>query len=391
MDTFDVTTLEAYIKKYKSNIVNKLDTLILNDKTITNQCDDVCMVLEYSPKINKRSNYFPKYQIQNEKRHSEKRMPLRNQSLNLESRLDANEEEEEEEEENEEEEKKEEEIDKDLGKLSRDNNKPESNIIDKTLDNDKSPLESQDANQQNEENHQGSQAKDRYTYDMTNDRYIMNIQIKQKRLLLEGKIRVYVLNTEKFLEFEIIQEETFKQLKKKVLDKLESAANFSLEQHNIDSYEFRIVNEYNIVQFNEPPIDESESIMTKGEDVIAFLQKQQFVGFGRLSTQPKPIKLIGNVISSSEVDKINLKIFIKLDVNNPSSTILQLATESTLKNVIELLADKSKIPYKNPDLYYFIEHSNKNTVNDDAEDAINVNMQLKSLTTFEIDVSNIFS
>lgn len=393
MDTFDVNTLEVYIKKYKSNIVNKLDTLLLNDKTITNQCDDMCMVLDYSPKINKKTNYFPKYQIQYEKRHSEKKILNRNQALNLENRPEGNEEEEEEEEEEEGEEQKEqeEEIDKDLGRLANADNKPQANINFNSLNNNnQSQIENQEVNQTNEDANQESQEKDRYAYDMINDRYtLMNNKMKQNRLLLEGKIRVYVLNTEKFLEFEVNQEETFKQLKKKVLDKLESAANFSLEHHNIDSYEFKVVNEYNIVQFNEPPIDEAEIIMTKNEDTIAFLQKQQYVGFGRLTNQPNPVKLIGNVISSSEVDKINLKIFIKLDANNPSSKILQIASESTLKNVIESLSDKSRIPYKNPDLYYFVEHSNNSTASDDGEDAINVDIQLKSLNTFEIDVSNI--
>ena len=51
MDNFDLETLDRYIKKYKRNIVTKLESVKLSEKEIRNQSDNLCMVLDYSPKI----------------------------------------------------------------------------------------------------------------------------------------------------------------------------------------------------------------------------------------------------------------------------------------------------------------------------------------------------
>ena len=51
MDSFDISSLDSFIKKYKEDIKGKLDSLQLNSKTIANQSDLVCMVLDYSLNI----------------------------------------------------------------------------------------------------------------------------------------------------------------------------------------------------------------------------------------------------------------------------------------------------------------------------------------------------
>jgi hypothetical protein len=51
MDNFDYDSLENYIRKYKRNIVNKLENIQLNEKSMRNQADLLCMVLDYSPRI----------------------------------------------------------------------------------------------------------------------------------------------------------------------------------------------------------------------------------------------------------------------------------------------------------------------------------------------------
>lgn len=52
MDNFDIDTLEKYIKKYKRNIISKLENIQLNEREIRNQSDNLCMILDYSPRIN---------------------------------------------------------------------------------------------------------------------------------------------------------------------------------------------------------------------------------------------------------------------------------------------------------------------------------------------------
>jgi hypothetical protein len=52
MDNFDNEFLEKFIKKYKRNIISKLENIQLYEKDMKNQCDNLCMILDYSPRIN---------------------------------------------------------------------------------------------------------------------------------------------------------------------------------------------------------------------------------------------------------------------------------------------------------------------------------------------------
>jgi len=58
MDNFDLDSLEKFIRKYKRNIVGKLENLQLTEKEMRNQSDNLCMVLDYSPRVleEKKSN-----------------------------------------------------------------------------------------------------------------------------------------------------------------------------------------------------------------------------------------------------------------------------------------------------------------------------------------------
>jgi hypothetical protein len=50
MDNFDLESLEKFIRRYKRNIVNKLENIQLTEKEMRNQSDLLCMVLDYSPR-----------------------------------------------------------------------------------------------------------------------------------------------------------------------------------------------------------------------------------------------------------------------------------------------------------------------------------------------------
>jgi hypothetical protein len=51
MDDFDLESLEKFIRRYKRNIVNKLENVQLTEKEMRNQSDLLCMVLDYSPRL----------------------------------------------------------------------------------------------------------------------------------------------------------------------------------------------------------------------------------------------------------------------------------------------------------------------------------------------------
>lgn len=51
MDNFDIDSLDKYIRKYKKNIVNKLDNFQLTEREMRNQSDLLCMVLDFSPRV----------------------------------------------------------------------------------------------------------------------------------------------------------------------------------------------------------------------------------------------------------------------------------------------------------------------------------------------------
>jgi hypothetical protein len=51
MDDFDIETLDKYIKKYKRNIIFKLENINMTEKDLRNMSDNLCMVLEFSPRV----------------------------------------------------------------------------------------------------------------------------------------------------------------------------------------------------------------------------------------------------------------------------------------------------------------------------------------------------
>ena len=63
MDSFDYDSLDRYIRKFKRNIINKLETSNFAEKDIKNQSDLLCMVLDYSPKAYDEKKFIKKIEI----------------------------------------------------------------------------------------------------------------------------------------------------------------------------------------------------------------------------------------------------------------------------------------------------------------------------------------
>lgn len=73
--------------------------------------------------------------------------------------------------------------------------------------------------------------------------------------------------------------------------------------------------------------------------------------------------------------------------NGSKSTIIAESGDKSLKNILERLASKSKINYKNFDIYFFVEHSDDTKDElEDMDNAIGIETQLKFLNNFELDL-----
>jgi hypothetical protein len=73
--------------------------------------------------------------------------------------------------------------------------------------------------------------------------------------------------------------------------------------------------------------------------------------------------------------------------NGSGSTIIAESGDKTLKNILERLSSKEKISYKNLELYFFVEHNENGKEEEEMDNAINIETQLKYLHNFELDVA----
>ena len=240
MDSFDISSLDSFIKKYKEDIKGKLDSLQLNSKTIANQSDLVCMVLDYSLNIKGSSKQSKKYKIKNESNHLPDLIMKSNanRSLTLERPVSE----------------------------SNENNSDEDSNIDDSL-------------------YRASQGdindfiRD-MVYTFIDNAFVVEriSRVSTSGLLLNGKIRVYIFSTKNFIEVEITSEENFALLKRIVLNKLENAVNLSIHYHTPDAYEFRLSSN-KLPLMNQPPILDTENVIEFGKDMVCFVEKQNYISY----------------------------------------------------------------------------------------------------------------
>ena len=361
MDTFDIESLESYVKRYKRDIVGKLETYKFNDKNFSNQSDLLTIVLDYTPKLKDTQNFsLAKIKLK-EKQESEITLLLKhrsNYSLNLEK-----------------------------------TNEEDDNIS----NND----ESSDEEIKGKKNLFSTKNSSKIFIKEIIYNIIDNIvnpstnNLNNNNLLSKGKIRIYILNTENFIDFDIKLDELLINLKKRILIKLENVVNVNLKYHTIDGYEFRYIQKspsffHSKLEKNNyppnmtiPPINEEDSINEIGKDAICFIEKKDYIPENKDIKKARP-KLYGTILSNTNDEmKINLKIYIKVNKTNTSSTIIQLNITSNLKTVFEKIILKNKLQYRNIELYYFVEHEDNN---EDMDNALSWEMELKYLSTYELDL-----
>ena len=175
------------------------------------------------------------------------------------------------------------------------------------------------------------------------------------------KINIYLFGTQNKLEIFINNKIKFENLKKMVFKQLQNDKNLKLKYDNINGYEFRYCNENNILpNFNIDPLN-NDDIINDNISFICFVEKENFN-----NNENKNIDNKNNIN-----EKINLTVYLSLN----KKFNIKVSPNETLREVFEKILDK--IYYKNIDLYYFLEHSEKNfLINDEEIDDNYINLKL---------------
>ena len=176
-------------------------------------------------------------------------------------------------------------------------------------------------------------------------------------------MNIYLFGTQNKLEIYINNKINFKNLKKLIFEQLQNKKDLNLKYDNINGYEFRYCNKNNILpNFNINPPNENDNLLNNNISHICFVEKENFNYIDYFNN---------NEFNNNNNEKINLTIYLSL---NKKFNIEVLPNE-TLREVFEKMLDK--IHYKNIDLYYFLEHSEKNfLLNDENIDDNYINLKL---------------
>src|SRR5688572_10527721 len=65
MDSFYLESLELLVKRSKKKIIHKLDNIRFTDSSLITQADNICMVLDYSPKMTDDKKLYEPFFIKN--------------------------------------------------------------------------------------------------------------------------------------------------------------------------------------------------------------------------------------------------------------------------------------------------------------------------------------
>lgn len=90
-----------------------------------------------------------------------------------------------------------------------------------------------------------------------------------------------------------------------------------------------------------------------------------------------------------------MRIYLKYENEKNESTVIEEQAEKTLRQVLDSLAMKKKLPFKNFEYFYFVEHHDNNKSTSDLAEAevidneINLDTQLKYLNFYELDVRSV--
>ena len=296
MDNFYLESLEKFIRRYKRNIVNKLENIQLTEKEMRNQSDLLCMVLDYSPRQLEEKKLYGIYIFNIKEKFRFKTSPISSplndknislRSLNLEYKQSSNDEESSEE--------------------SRDGTIRFSKFSNKIkMESQKSgemeliikPLVYNIINrafEQIEKNHkESSEEEDEYIKQIEQRRMknddtqnkissIVNNAISNSKLsnkfIETYKLRIYLLNSQSYLDIAVALNETIRDIKGKILTHLITSGKYKIKYECIEAYELRLVDDDDddiLPNMEYPALDDKLNILKSRADILAFVEKINF-------------------------------------------------------------------------------------------------------------------
>lgn len=216
---------------------------------------------------------------------------------------------------------------------------------------------------------------------------------KKHRLTENTLMRLYLFETQIYCDFQVYYGECIKDLKLKVLglifgDGEEKYKSFSskLKHGNVpDAYEIRMADEDEDVNpnFDFPPFEDKLNLLSSKWQTVCFLEKSKYV------PSETPNIILG---VNPNNDKIVIRIHNKTDTNGSTfTTVIEESKDKTLLYLLERLEKRKFLHcHKNFDYYMICDHTNEDLRSKkemEMEDEFNLEMQLKYLSTFELDVS----
>ena len=388
MDTFTLNTLNKYINNYKHDIILKLATEKFTDKNISTQANLVNMVLDYSPKT-KTTFQFPE-KIDLSRLRTKPQSPKKQNRVNfsensIEMKIEDNNDQ----------------------KNSNSNSQKEENKINIS----QKTSESASDNNINNNINNTSQTPTENLKESIKSNSFDNLRLIQKNI-----IRIYVLSKSNYFEINFTPKETIFSLKKKIYTKIINSVNIGLTHNSIDAYEIRPTKGMNIIYYrpkNKPdkekeiPLDELKEkcspdmskpsfeskalIKDLDNDSLCFIEKEGYQKNNDDISNNQTDSLIddnkkayGEYITDTGENKINCKVFLKIG-GKLGSTIVNLDSNSCLRDVFEKISNFNNIKEKNSEYYYFVEHSEDNN-NENMDEAINPDLEVKFLFPYILDL-----
>ena len=388
MDTFTLNTLNKYINNYKHDIILKLATEKFTDKNISTQANLVNMVLDYSPKT-KTTFQFPE-KIDLSRLRTKPQSPKKQNRVNfsensIEMKIEDNNDQ----------------------KNSNSNSQKEENKINIS----QKTSESASDNNINNNINNTSQTPTENLKESIKSNSFDNLRLIQKNI-----IRIYVLSKSNYFEINFTPKETIFSLKKKIYTKIINSVNIGLTHNSIDAYEIRPTKGMNIIYYrpkNKPdkekemPLDELKDkcspdmskpsfeskalIKDLDNDSLCFIEKEGYQKNNDDISNNQTDSLIddnkkayGEYITDTGENKINCKVFLKIG-GKLGSTIVNLDSNSCLRDVFEKISNFNNIKEKNSEYYYFVEHSEDNN-NENMDEAINPDLEVKFLFPYILDL-----
>ena len=385
MDTFTLDTLNKYINNYKHDIILKLATENFIDKNISTQANLLNMVLDYSPK--KKSTFiFPEKIDLSKFRTKQQSLIKKINEKNLEN----------------------------INEIKDDeNNEQKINTENNQKEDDKNNLSRKTSESASENNINTNNNNTSHTPTESSNQSLKSNSFDNLRLIQKHQIRIYVLSKSNYFEIEFTPDETISSLKKKIYKKLANSVNISLAHGTIEAYEIRPTKGMNIIYYkpknkpendispeelkekcapdmSKPSFDGKALIKDLDNDSLCFIEKEEYSSKNNNSNAEIESliednkKLYGEYITDTGKNQINCKVYIKIG-NFKKSKVVQLDSNSCLRDVFEKISNSENIKEKNSEYYYFVEHSEYND-NENMDEAINPDLEVKFLYPYILDL-----